>query len=129
MVAIAFAYYNYTFSRLHFINFKEVVFYTGDSDIFVPTEEAYVVVFFSSLQSSSDQVITKLNTPKKYTVLMIDLAQSKQKSHDNIIYLTTGINTLLKTIKFFRVDHSPSALLIKQHKNYIYKQMSLIEPL
>lgn len=126
-MAISFAYYNYTFSKLRFIDFGQIVFYTGDSDIFVPTKDNYLMVFYSSLQSTSEEVLARLNSPKNIDILIVDLAQDKKPSHNNTTYLTTGINNILKLVKLLRIEHSPSALMIKKHKNQLYKQSTLIE--
>lgn len=68
-----------------------------------------------------------LKNPKKTDVLLVDFAQNRKPSHENVIYLTTGINNILKVVKIFRVEHSPSALVIEQIKNTKYKQATLIE--
>ena len=47
MIAGAFAYFNYKFSEYKFLDFKQWVFYEK-SNVFIPTEEKYIVVFYSS---------------------------------------------------------------------------------
>lgn len=112
---------------MRFIDFSEIVFYTGDNDLFVPEKDNYLVVFYSSYQISSEELLAKLNNPKKIDVLMLDFSQEKRSSYENVTHLTTGINNILKTVKLFRIEHSPSALIVKRERGSRYKQHTLIE--
>lgn len=129
MVAAAYAYYSYTFSRFNFINFSEWVFYTGDGTVFEPQDARYLLVFHSSLQGEIDEVLLKVNNSANLPVLVLDLAQTRKPSKENVIHITAGINTLLKAISRFHIRHSPSVLIIERQSGPLYKQASLVESL
>ena len=123
MIAGAFAYYNYKFSEFKFFNFKENIFYKK-SDIFIPKDEIYTVMIYSSNMSDKDKLLQKLKTTHK--ILAIDLYQHRFKEENSIIYLTAGINTLLKMVQKFNIYNVPVAFEIKKFNNVLYKQNTKI---
>ena len=126
MIAGAFAYFNYKFSEFKFVNFSEWVFYTKD-DIFVPSEEQYLVVFYSSKMEGAAEKIASARTA--YPVIAIDYYQQQADPSENIIFLRAGTNTLLSFIQRFNIYRSPSVFLIKKAKETLYKQDSMIREL
>lgn len=128
-VAGAYGYYNYKFSRFHFVDFSELVFYTGDGTVFEPVEESYILFLYSSLQGGFEEFKSRINNSGGVTILVVDLAQTRRESADNVIYITAGINTLLPLIRRFNVLHSPSVMLIKREKGTLFKQESRLEKL
>ncbi|GHV03625.1 hypothetical protein AGMMS50229_03210 [Campylobacterota bacterium] len=129
MVAIAFAYANYRFARLHFIDFSEWVFYTGDGTVFEPMDDSYILLFYSSLQSDAPTIAKAINNKNGFPILALDLAQTRLNSQDNVIYITAGINTLLPVLRRFNVIYSPSVMLIERQKGALFKQSTLVESL
>ena len=126
MIAGAFAYYNYKFSQFKFFNFKDNIFYQK-KDIFVPKEEKYTVLIYSSNMSNADKLIKKIKTENK--ILAIDLYQQRFVTKDNTIFITSGMNTLLKLIQQFNIYNIPVVFDIKKFNKVQYKQDSKIEGL
>jgi len=126
MIAGAFAYYNYKFSEYKFFDFKQHTFYTTN-DIFVPNAEVYTVLIYSSNMQDVKKLATKLK--KENPILAIDLYQKRFKQEDSIISISTGMNTLLKFVQRFNIYDVPCAFEIKQVKNELYKQDTMIEKL
>jgi len=126
MIAGAFAYYNYKFSEFKFFNFKENILYKK-SDLFTPTDEIYTVLIYSSNMSDKDKLLRKLKTDHK--ILAIDLYQQRFKEENSTIFLTAGMNTLLKIIQKFNIYNVPVVFEIKKFNNVLYKQNSKIESL
>jgi len=126
MIAAAFAYFNYKFSEYKFIDFKEWVFYEK-SDIFTPKEEKYIVVFYSSKEPNTMEQLarTDLNIP----IIAIDYYNQVRKNSKTTIFLRSGTTTSLKFIQRFNIYNSPSIFFIKKHKDFLYKQDSMIRKL
>ena len=123
LVAGAFAYFNYKFSEYKFIDFNQFSFFTR-SDIFIPQEERYFVVFFSSKEPGAVQKIAKLSL--KYPVLAIDYYNKKIKSTEGVLFLRSGTDTTLKFIQRFNIYDEPVLFVIKKATKNLYKQDSMI---
>jgi hypothetical protein len=126
MIAGAFAYFNYKFSEYKFIDFKEWVFYEKN-DLFIPQEEKYLVIFYSSKQNNAIEEINNLNA--KLPVLAIDYYNSVEQNTKNTTFLRTGSSTSLKFIQRFNIYKTPSIFFIKKQKDSLYKQDSMIHKL
>jgi len=126
MIAAAFAYFNYKFSEYKFINFKELIFYTKN-DIFKPTEEKYIVVFYSSKEKDTMDKLAEvdLNLP----VLAIDYYNKVRENTKNTTFLRTGTKNSLSFIQRFNIYESPSIFFIIKSKEALYKQDSMIRQL
>lgn len=126
MIASAFAYYNYKFSEYKFIDFKEWIFYEK-KDIFTPTEEQYIVVFFSSkdTQAAEKLDIINLNIP----IIAFDYYNEARENGKNIRFLRSGTKNSLNFIQRFNIYDSPSVFFIKKVKDSLYKQDSMIRKL
>ena len=122
MIALTFAYYNYKFATYKFIDFSKIILYSK-SDIFVPTEKKYAVILFSSKSSNLEELIKKYKGKAK--VLAIDFFQQR-KDFNGVIYLTGGINRLIKIIWIFNIKKLPALFEIKRVKKSLYKQNSKI---
>ncbi|MEA3374457.1 MAG: hypothetical protein U9Q62_12300 [Campylobacterota bacterium] len=126
MIAGAFAYFNYKFSEYKFINFSEWVFYQ-ESDLFVPDQERYLIIFYSSKIEGTAEKIAQADAA--YPVLAIDYYQQSATSTENTTFLRAGTNTNLQFIQRFNIYKSPSIFLIKKSKETLYKQDSMIREL
>jgi len=126
MIAGAFAYFNYKFSEYKFINFKDWAFYEK-SDIFIPKEERYIVVFYSSKNKGSMQRLAHLNLNNP--IIAIDYYNKVRQNTDTITFLRSGTNTSLKFIQRFNIYEVPSIFFIKKIKDTLYKQDSMIRKL
>jgi len=124
MVASAFAYYNYEFSKYKFFDFKEITFYQK-SDFFEPKDEKYTILVYSSKGQKSKDLIKKIKKDNK--ILAIDLYQNRFKEEDSTIHITSGTNTLLKFIQKFNIYEVPSVFEIVKYKDLKYKQNTRIE--
>ena len=126
MIAAAFAYFNYKFSEYKFIDFSEWIFYEK-SDIFIPKEDKYAVVLYSSRENDTmDQLAkTDLNIP----ILAIDYYNQVRENTQYATFLRTGTTTSLKFIQRFNIYNSPSIFIIKRTKETLYKQDSMIRKL
>lgn len=124
MIAAAFAYSNYRYSEYKFINFSDLIFYTK-KDIFLPTNDKYTVVIYSSNMQDFNTIIDKIS--KENPILAIDMFQQNRGQDGNVLYMSSGMNTILKVIQRFNVYDLPSAFRIKRFKDNNYKQDSLIE--
>ena len=126
MIAAAFAYYNYKFSEFKFIDFKKVIFYEKH-DVFQPKEQRYIVVFYSSKDRETMQLLTQtdLHTP----ILAIDYYNQVRENSKNTTFLRSGTQTSLQFIQRFNIYNTPSIFFIKRVKNSLYKQDSMIHQL
>ncbi len=121
MIAGAFAYYNYKFSQFKFFNFKENPLYTKNT-IFQPKDKKYIVLIYSSNMNNTNKLLQKIKTKEK--ILAIDLYQRRFKEENSTIYLTAGINTLIKIVQKFNIYEVPVVFEIKKFNNVLYKQNS-----
>jgi len=126
MIAGAFAYFNYKFAEYKFINFTEWTFYQKN-DIFMPKDDRYIVLFYSSKMPNVVEKIKKANS--EYKILAIDYYQQNFPSTKNVIFMRSGTNTTLKFIQRFNIYDAPSVFIIKKSKDALYKQDSMIRKL
>ena len=126
MIAGAFAYFNYKFSEYKFIDFNEWVFYEK-SDIFTPKEDKYVVVFYSSKDKNTAQLLE--NTRLKLPIIAIDYYNEIKKNTNGVTFLRSGTKNSLAFIHRFNIYDSPSIFFIKKIKDSLYKQDSMIRKL
>jgi hypothetical protein len=126
MIAIAFAYFNYKFSEYKFINFKEWTFYEK-SDLFTPKEDKYIVVFYSSREHGTMNLLADidLNLP----ILAIDYYNKVRENSKTTTFLRGGTKNSLAFIQRFNIYESPSIFFIKKQKDSLYKQDSMIRKL
>ena len=123
MIGIAFAYFNFKFSEYKFINFKDWVLYEK-SALFVPKHQYYTLLMYNSKVKMPADILSL--TKQAYPIIAIDFAQEKFVSENNVSYLTAPTNTLLKIIQRFNIYKIPSVIIIKQFKDNLYKQDSMI---
>lgn len=126
MIAGAFAYFNYKFSEYKFIDFKKWIFYEK-SDLFTPEKQKYLVVFYSSKQKDSMRFLADINI--SLPILAFDYYNKVSTNTNTTTFLRSGTNTSLKFIQRFNLYNAPSIFLLKQQKNSLYKQDSMIHPL
>ncbi|PHR56880.1 MAG: hypothetical protein COA44_07160 [Arcobacter sp.] len=126
MIAIAFAYFNYKFQEYKFVNFDEWLVYKK-ADVFNPSEEKYLVVFYSSKKAGTVENLNKLRP--KYKILAIDYYQQNFPSNEHVTYVRAGTDTILKIIQRFNIYKTPSVFIIKKVKEGLYKQDSIIAEL
>lgn len=125
MIAGAFAYYNYKFSEYKFVDFEKLFFYEK-ADIFKPKSDEYTVLLYSSNQTDIKKILPKIK--HDIPILAIDLYQSKRKGEqDGVIFVSSGINTLLRFIQKFNIYEVPTAFYLKKYNKYQYKQSSPIQ--
>jgi hypothetical protein len=124
MVASAFAYYNYEFSKYKFFDFQETIFYQK-SELFTPKDEKYTILVYSSNMQKVEDIAKNIKDDNK--ILAIDLYQKRFKEEDSIIYITSGMNTLLKFIQKFNIYEVPCVFEIVKQKKLKYKQNTRIE--
>jgi len=124
MIAAAFAYSNYRYSEYKFIDFSKSIFYTK-KDIFTPEQDVYTVVIYSSNMQDFNTILDKIT--KNNPILAIDISQQKRGKDGDVLFIWSGMNTLLKVVQRFNVYDVPSAFRIKRFKNSNFKQDSLIE--
>lgn len=123
MIAIAFAYFNFKFSEYKFINFKDWVLYE-QKNLFKPSKNYYTLLIYNS-RTKMPQDFLDLKK-QEYPILALDFAQNKFPNQNNITFLTAPTNTLLKVIQRFNIYKVPSVVIIKQFKESLYKQDSMI---
>ncbi len=124
MIAGAFAYYNYKFSEYKFVDFEELVFYQK-ADIFSPDKDKYTVILYSSKKDNIQKIVKKIKTDS--TILAIDMYQNKRDmGNKDLIYVTSGINTLIAFIQRFNIFKLPCAFNLKKQNKRLYKQDSSI---
>lgn len=126
MIAGAFAYFNYKFSEYKFIDFKEWVFYEKN-DIFSPTADKYIVVFYSSKEKDTMELLSQ--TKLKVPILAIDYYNEVRQNSPGTTFLRSGTKNSLSFIQRFNIYESPSIFFIKKSKEQIYKQDSMIRKL
>jgi hypothetical protein len=126
MIAASFAYFNYKFSEYKFINFSEWTFYEK-SALFSPHEEKYIIVFYSSREQNTMNLLATMNLG--IPILAIDYYNRVRENTDSTIFLRSGTKTSLSFIQRFNIYESPSIFFIKKHKDSLYKQDSMIRKL
>jgi len=126
MIAGAFAYFNYKFSEYKFINFKDWSFYEK-SDIFIPKEKKYIVIFYSSRNKGSMEKLARLNLNNP--IIAIDYYNKVRPNSKTTTFLRSGTNTSIKFIQRFNIYEVPSIFFIKRIKESLYKQDSMIRKL
>jgi len=126
MIAGAFAYFNYKFSEYKFIDFKEFTFYEK-SDVFHPQEDKYIVVFYSSKDPNTMELLSQ--TKLKLPILAIDYYNEVRQNTEGTTFLRSGTKTSLSFIQRFNIYDSPSIFFIKKSQEQIYKQDSMIRKL
>ena len=126
MIAAAFAYFNYKFSEYKFIDFKEWVFYEKN-DIFIPSEEKYIVVFYSSKEKDTMKKLGQINL--NLPILAIDYYNQVRENTAHTTFLRSGTKNSLSFIQRFNIYESPSIFFIKKAKDTLYKQDSMIRKL
>ncbi len=126
MVAGAFAYFNYKFSEYKFIDFKDFVYYEKN-DIFKPSKEEYIIVFYSSREKGTMDKLANLNL--NLPILAIDYYNRVRTNTSKTTFLRSGTNTSLKFIQRFNIYNSTSIFFIKKVKDSLYKQDSMIRKL
>lgn len=124
MIAGAFAYYNYEFSKYKFFDFSETVFYQK-SELFTPIDEKYTVLVYSSNMQEVKDLKAKIKDNNK--LLIIDLYQQRFKEENSTIHITSGMNTLLKVIQKFNIYDIPCLFEIVRYRDKKYKQNTRIE--
>lgn len=123
MIAVVFAYNNYRFSQYKFIDFSQLIFYQK-SEIFVPKDERYLLVLFSSNGTKLSEILPK--NGKNLSVIAVDFAQKRLDSNATLNYVSADINTILKLLWTLNIKELPSSVEILHHKGKIYKQDSKI---
>ncbi len=126
MIAASFAYFNYKFSEYKFIDFKDWTFYEK-SDLFVPTEEKYIVIFYSSREKDTMKLLADVNL--SLPVLAVDYYNKVRENTQNTTFLRSGTKNSLAFIQRFNIYESPSIFFIKRTKETLYKQDSMIREL
>ena len=126
MIAISFAYFNYKFSEYKFINFKEWTFYEK-SDVFTPKADKYIVVFYSSREKGTMDLLAKIDL--HLPILAIDYYNKARENTETTTFLRSGTKNSLAFIQRFNIYDSPSIFFIKKQKDSLYKQDSMIRKL
>ena len=126
MIAASFAYFNYKFSEYKFIDFKEWTFYEK-SDLFTPKEDKYIVVFYSSREKDTMNLLAEINLT--LPILAIDYYNQVRQNSKNTTFLRSGTTNSLAFIQRFNIYESPSIFFIKRTKETLYKQDSMIRKL
>ncbi|MFT5659653.1 MAG: hypothetical protein ACI9TV_000275 [Sulfurimonas sp.] len=126
MIAAAFAYFNYKFSEYKFIDFEEWTFYEK-SDVFIPNQEKYIVIFYSSKETGTMEKLAKINL--NLPILAIDYYNKVRENTPNTTFLRSGTKNSLSFIQRFNIYESPSIFFIKKSKDTLYKQDSMIRKL
>jgi hypothetical protein len=111
MIAASFAYFNYKFSEYKFINFSEWTFYEK-SALFSPHEEKYIIVFYSSREQNTMNLLATMNLG--IPILAIDYYNRVRENTDSTIFLRSGTKTSLSFIQRFNIYESPSIFFIKK---------------
>ena len=123
LVAGVFSYNNYRFSRYKFVDFSVLTFYEK-SEVFVPEDDKFLLVVFSSNQSDWREILKISN--KNLKIVAVDLLQKRAPSEANIPFIASDINTVLKLMNTLSISSLPASVELKLQKGRIYKQDSKI---
>ena len=126
MVAAAFFYYNYKFAQFKFLNFNEIILYEKH-DIFKPKVNEYNLLIFSSKISNIDKLLSQIDN--KYPIIALDIFQKRFENRKNVIFATSGINTIIQIIQKLNIYKIPVVLRIKKYNRVLYKQDSSLRVL
>ena len=123
LVVGVFSYNNYRFSRYKFVDFSVLTFYEK-SEVFVPEDDKFLLVVFSSNQSDWREILKISN--KNLQIVAVDLLQKRAPSEGNITFIASDINTVLKLMNTLNISSLPASVELKLQKGRIYKQDSKI---
>ena len=123
LVAGVFSYNTYRFSRYKFVDFSVLTFYEK-SEVFVPEDDKFLLVVFSSNQSDWREILKISN--KNLKIVAVDLLQKRAPSEGNITFIASDINTVLKLMNTLNISSLPASVELKLQKGRIYKQDSKI---
>ena len=123
LVAGVFSYNNYRFSRYKFVDFSVLTFYEK-SEVFVSKDDKFLLVVFSSNQSDWREILKISN--KNLKIVAVDLLQKRAPSEENITFIASDINTVLKLMNTLNISSLPASVELKLQKGRIYKQDSKI---
>jgi hypothetical protein len=124
MVAAAFFYYNYRFSQFKFLDFSNEILYEKNA-IFEPKVDEYTLLIFSSKISNIDTLLSKID--QKYPIIAIDVFQKRFENRKNVIFVTTGINRIIKIIQKLNINEVPVVVGIKRYNKNLFKQDTILE--
>lgn len=117
IAALAYYYYDSHYTRFVKVNFDDWVLYTNNA-LFAPKDERYLLVFYSSNVPEQEQFLKALPRSVDAVIVAIDFAQNRDLvSTSDIIYVTSGINTLLHYTQHFRIRHVPTIVEVYKQKN------------
>lgn len=123
LIASVFAYNNYRFSKYKFVDFSSLTFYEKN-EIFMPKNSKFLLVVFSSNMNNLDKILEISN--KNLPIVAIDLFQKRFEPKENITYITSDINTILKLMNLLNITTLPSSVEMIHQNEKIYKQDSKI---
>ena len=123
LVAAVFAYNNYRFSKYKFVDFATLTFYER-SEIFTPKSKEFLLVVFSSNMGNLDEILQISN--QNLPIVAVDLAQKRVQNEENLTFMTSDINTILKLMNLLNIRELPSSVEMIYQDKQIYKQNSKI---
>ncbi|MDQ7043021.1 MAG: hypothetical protein Q9M34_05755, partial [Sulfurimonas sp.] len=97
------------------------------NDLFTPTEDKYIVVFYSSREKNTMQLLSDINLT--LPVLAFDYYNKVKENSATTTFLRSGTKNSLAFIQRFNIYESPSISFIKRTKDTLYKQDSMIRKL
>ncbi len=125
-LAASFFYFQWTYSKFKFIDFKDYVLY-GRDYIFSPLDDKYIVVFYNSKSSNVFDVTKNIPNESNLKILAIDFYQNIDNDiKGNVVPLSSGMNTLLRLSNNFRVVSLPVYFLIEKKSSFKFIQISKI---
>ena len=123
LVVGVFCFTNYRFSRYKFVDFSVLTFYEK-SEVFVPEDDKFLLVVFSSNQSDWKEILKISN--KNLKIVAVDLLQKRAPSEGNMTFIASDVNTVLKLMNTLNISSLPASVELKLQKGRIYKQDSKI---
>ncbi|CAM2852685.1 hypothetical protein [Helicobacter burdigaliensis] len=126
----AFLYYQYSFSSVLKINFKENGFFIQkekEIEFFEPKELEYHLCFYSSHQENWKEFLIQQSKKYQNKILAIDLYQNGNIQDNKIVNLKVSSRGLLNLINGFEIKQVPLCFALKQNKENPYSYEKLKE--
>ncbi|WP_249321666.1 MULTISPECIES: hypothetical protein [unclassified Campylobacter] len=90
----------------------------------MPKNSKFLLVVFSSNMNNLDKILEISN--KNLPIVAVDLFQKRFEPKENITYITSDINTILKLMNLLNITTLPSSVEMIHQDEKIYKQDSKI---
>lgn len=125
-MAASFFYFQWTYTKFKSIDFDKNVFY-GKNYIFTPLDDEYIIILYNSKSSNILDLSKKISNESNLKIIAVDFYQNTEKEIiDNVIPVSSGMNTLLQLANKFKIVKIPVFFKVKRESLFKFIQNSRI---